>query len=192
MDKISATLAGRNPFQSRGNRSSCSGHLGLRHLQLRGRQEGALSRLEDLVHRPFYLALHWISRRLASIRHIPLFQVTLYYSLCIELEDTKSAFVNSQIRAKIEFLEHTPHEAFSFIWRFHLYLHSFPFLTSKYGKLKLGKANEKPEFSDVSWFVMLFACGVGIGMFFYGVAEAVVRYCVKVNIYQNTGVVRVM
>ena len=64
----------------------------------------------------------------------------------------------------------------------------FPFLTSKYGNLKLGKTNEKPEFSDVSWFVMLFACGVGIGMFFYGVAEAVVRYCVKVNIYQNTRV----
>ena len=96
VDKISATLARRNPFQSRGDRSSCSGHLGLCHLELRGGQEGALSRLEDLVHRPFYLALHWISRRLASIRHIPLFQVTLYYSLCIELEDTKSAFVNSQ------------------------------------------------------------------------------------------------
>ena len=81
VDKISATLARRNPFQSRGNRSSCSGHLGLRHLELRGGQEGALSRLEDLVHRPFYLALHWISRRLASIRHFPLFQVTLYYSI---------------------------------------------------------------------------------------------------------------
>ena len=45
---------------------------------------------------------------------------------------------------------------------------------SKYGNLKLGKPDEKPEFSDLSWFVMLFACGVGIGMFFYGVAEAVV------------------
>ena len=85
VDKISATLARRNPFQSRGDRSSCSGHLGLCHLELRGGQEGALSRLEDLVHRPFYLALHWISRRLASIRYISLFQVTLNNSFSIYL-----------------------------------------------------------------------------------------------------------
>ena len=48
-------------------------------------------------------------------------------------------------------------------------------MISKYGSLKLGGPDERPEFSDASWFVMLFSCGVGIGMFFYGVAEAVVR-----------------
>ena len=49
-------------------------------------------------------------------------------------------------------------------------------LFSKYGKLKLGKSDEKPEFSDTSYFTMLFAAGVGVGLFYYGVAEPVYHY----------------
>ncbi|XP_057312794.1 probable glycine betaine transporter [Hydractinia symbiolongicarpus] len=44
---------------------------------------------------------------------------------------------------------------------------------SKYSHLKLGGDNEKPEFSDGSYFTMLFAAGIGIGLFFFGVAEPV-------------------
>eukprot|EP00116_Pleurobrachia_bachei_P003041 sb/3463303/ len=44
---------------------------------------------------------------------------------------------------------------------------------SKYGKLKLGNDDEKPEYPEGSWFAMLFACGVGVGLFFYGVSEPV-------------------
>ena len=47
---------------------------------------------------------------------------------------------------------------------------------SKYANLKLGKPDEKPEFNDVSWFMMLFACGIGVGLFFYGVAEPIFHY----------------
>ena len=36
---------------------------------------------------------------------------------------------------------------------------------SKYADLKLGKPNEKPEYNDVTWFVMLFACGIGVVRF---------------------------
>ena len=53
---------------------------------------------------------------------------------------------------------------------------------SKYADIKLGKPHEKPEFNDVTWFVMLFACGIGVGLFFYGVAEPVYHY-VKPNRY---------
>ena len=49
-------------------------------------------------------------------------------------------------------------------------------LFSKYSKLKLGKENEKPEFSDVTYFTMLFVAGMGIGLFYFGVAEPVFHY----------------
>lgn len=42
---------------------------------------------------------------------------------------------------------------------------------SPYGKIRLGKDNEKPEFSRFSWFSMLFAAGMGIGLIFWSVAE---------------------
>jgi len=36
-------------------------------------------------------------------------------------------------------------------------MHGGPF--SKYGSLRLGRADEKPEFNDITWFAMLFSCG---------------------------------
>ncbi|RBP66958.1 choline/glycine/proline betaine transport protein [Brevibacterium sanguinis] len=42
---------------------------------------------------------------------------------------------------------------------------------SKYGKIRLGKDDDEPEFGVLSWFAMLFAAGMGIGLVFYGVAE---------------------
>ncbi len=42
---------------------------------------------------------------------------------------------------------------------------------SKYGKLKLGKDTDKPQYSTWSWFAMLFAAGMGIGIVFWSVAE---------------------
>ncbi|TRY68223.1 hypothetical protein TCAL_12618 [Tigriopus californicus] len=48
--------------------------------------------------------------------------------------------------------------------------------TSKYSGIKLGKSDDKPEYSDSTWFMMLFACGIGTGLFFYGVAEPLFHY----------------
>jgi glycine betaine transporter len=42
---------------------------------------------------------------------------------------------------------------------------------SKYGSIKLGPDDSKPEYSYVSWFAMLFSAGMGIGLVFWGVAE---------------------
>jgi choline-glycine betaine transporter len=44
-------------------------------------------------------------------------------------------------------------------------------LFTKYRHLKLGRDDEKPEFSDLTWFAMLFSCGTGVSAFTYGVAE---------------------
>ena len=44
---------------------------------------------------------------------------------------------------------------------------------SKLGTIKLGRANDKPEFGLFAWFAMLFSAGMGIGLIFYGVGEPV-------------------
>ena len=41
------------------------------------------------------------------------------------------------------------------------------------GKIKLGGQDSQPEFSRLSWFSMLFAAGLGIGLMFFGVYEPV-------------------
>ncbi|WP_339692242.1 BCCT family transporter [Celeribacter baekdonensis] len=42
---------------------------------------------------------------------------------------------------------------------------------SPYGKIRLGGPDAKPDFTYTSWFAMLFAAGMGIGLMFYGVSE---------------------
>ncbi|CDQ41077.1 BCCT family transporter [Virgibacillus salexigens] len=44
---------------------------------------------------------------------------------------------------------------------------------SRYGKIKLGKENDKPEFSLLSWFAMLFSAGMGMGLVFWTTAEPI-------------------
>merc|ERR1719198_367475 len=41
----------------------------------------------------------------------------------------------------------------------------------KYGHIRLGAADSLPEFDDVTYFAMLFAAGVAVGLFFYGASE---------------------
>src|SRR5699024_7842360 len=41
------------------------------------------------------------------------------------------------------------------------------------GKIRLGGEDAKPEFTLISWFSMLFAAGMGIGLMFWSVAEPV-------------------
>ncbi|MGM0865178.1 MAG: BCCT family transporter [Bacillota bacterium] len=47
---------------------------------------------------------------------------------------------------------------------------------SKYGKIKLGQEQEKPEFSFFAWISMLFAAGFGAGIVFWGVAEPLTHF----------------
>ncbi|MFC7343074.1 BCCT family transporter [Saccharopolyspora griseoalba] len=42
---------------------------------------------------------------------------------------------------------------------------------SRVGGVRLGRDDERPEFSRFSWFAMLFSAGMGIGLIFWGVAE---------------------
>jgi glycine betaine transporter len=44
---------------------------------------------------------------------------------------------------------------------------------SRYGHLRLGHDDDRPEFRTSSWIAMMFSAGMGIGLMFYGVAEPV-------------------
>lgn len=47
---------------------------------------------------------------------------------------------------------------------------------SKYGDIRLGPDDSKPEYSNASWFGMLFGAGMGIGLVFWGVAEPISHF----------------
>ncbi|MDH3641853.1 MAG: BCCT family transporter [Gammaproteobacteria bacterium] len=49
----------------------------------------------------------------------------------------------------------------------------FYLMLSRFGNIKLGDDDSVPEFSNFSWFAMLFSAGVGIGLLFFGIAEPI-------------------
>ena len=46
----------------------------------------------------------------------------------------------------------------------------------RFGKIKLGQDDEKPEFNRLTWFSMLFSAGMGIGLVFWSVAEPIYHF----------------
>lgn len=50
------------------------------------------------------------------------------------------------------------------------------FAVSDIGKIKLGLDHTQPDYSNKSWFAMLFTAGMGIGLMFFGVAEPLMHY----------------
>ena len=47
---------------------------------------------------------------------------------------------------------------------------------SRHGNIRLGKPEDKPQFSRFAWLAMLFAAGMGMGLVFWGVAEPLYHY----------------
>ena len=50
------------------------------------------------------------------------------------------------------------------------------FAFGKYGKIRLGSDDSRPEYSNMTWFGLLFGCGMGVGLVFWGVAEPLTYY----------------
>ena len=44
---------------------------------------------------------------------------------------------------------------------------------SRFGNVRLGDDDSRPDFSNFAWFSMLFSAGIGIGILFFGVAEPI-------------------
>jgi glycine betaine transporter len=47
---------------------------------------------------------------------------------------------------------------------------------SRYGAIRLGADDDRPEFSTPSWIAMLFAAGMGVGLLFWAVAEPLTHF----------------
>src|SRR5690606_41912003 len=46
----------------------------------------------------------------------------------------------------------------------------------RFGDIRLGKDDDVPDYSMATWFSMLFAAGMGIGLVFWGVAEPLTHF----------------
>ncbi|GAL15466.1 high-affinity choline uptake protein BetT [Vibrio astriarenae] len=57
---------------------------------------------------------------------------------------------------------------------------------SRYGEIKLGPDDSKPEYNYATWFAMLFSAGLGIALVFYGVAEPVMHFINPPNMEGGT------
>lgn len=49
-------------------------------------------------------------------------------------------------------------------------------MVSRVGDIKLGPDHSVPEYTNISWFSMLFSAGMGIGLLFFGVAEPIMHF----------------
>jgi len=47
---------------------------------------------------------------------------------------------------------------------------------SRFGKIRLGGPDERPQFGLFAWFSMLFQAGMGVGLIFWGVSEPLLHY----------------
>ncbi|MEJ8475141.1 BCCT family transporter [Roseibium algae] len=47
---------------------------------------------------------------------------------------------------------------------------------SRFGDIRLGADDDRPEFSTASWIAMLFAAGMGVGLLFWAVAEPLTHF----------------
>ncbi|WP_369958963.1 BCCT family transporter [Pseudomonas benzenivorans] len=47
---------------------------------------------------------------------------------------------------------------------------------SRVGKIRLGRDDDRPEFSNFAWFSMLFGCGTGAALLFFGVSEPMIHF----------------
>lgn len=64
-----------------------------------------------------------------------------------------------------------------YVWCVTIFVIFLVFLMfSKYGKIRLGTNDSKPEHSFFSWISMLFAAGMGIGLMYFSVAEPMQHY----------------
>lgn len=52
-------------------------------------------------------------------------------------------------------------------------------MVSPYGKIRLGKDSDRPQFSTITWLAMLFSAGMGIGLVFYGSAEPLSHFAIS-------------
>lgn len=103
--------------------------------------------------------------------------VALTSKLLILMLVTWAIFFPEEASAVLNEINHVILSHFSF-W--YIYVMAFFVLVClvlatipKIGRLRLGADTDKPEFSDFSWFSMMFSAGIGVGMLTWAVTEPI-------------------
>jgi choline/glycine/proline betaine transport protein len=63
----------------------------------------------------------------------------------------------------------------------------FYLMFSRFGHIRLGDDDDRPEFSRFSWFAMLFGAGMGIGLLFWSIAEPIYHFQSNPFVSEATG-----
>ncbi|WP_174615111.1 glycine betaine uptake BCCT transporter [Virgibacillus ihumii] len=110
-------------------------------------------------------------KNISKVFYITLFLVVIAVTLGVAFPE-KFETLTGNIKAFV---------ATSFGWYYMLLLSALVIIAifvaiSPYGRIRLGKDHEKPDFSTGSWVAMLFSAGMGIGLVFYGAAEPLFHY----------------
>lgn len=97
--------------------------------------------------------------------------VLLFVILTLALQDTVAPLYNSIFG----FL--TGNLSWFFILSANIFvLLCLGLIVSPLGKIRIGGADAKPDFTYIGWFSMLFAAGMGIGLMFFGVNEPLTHF----------------
>lgn len=113
--------------------------------------------------------MSWVRKNLVFIVSIGISLAVIIYGACNSQGITKISVV------LMEFLN--THFAWFYLAALPLFLVFLIFLAcSKYGDIRLGSPEDKPEYSTLSWFAMLFCAGTGIGLVFWSIAEPITHY----------------
>ncbi|MDQ7735261.1 BCCT family transporter [Halomonas sp. SpR1] len=97
--------------------------------------------------------------------------VLLFVVLTLALQDTISPIYD----AIFNFL--TGNLAWFFILAANIFvILCIGLIFSPLGKIRIGGAEAKPDFTYIGWFSMLFAAGMGIGLMFFGVNEPLTHF----------------
>ena len=115
-----------------------------------------------------FLAMNWVVTFLASA-------ILLTFVILGALEETSSDL------ARIFYTEGQSWVTQNFTWLYILtqdvwVIFLIYLACTKYGDLKLGKDNELPRYNNLTWFCMIFCCGIAVGFFLFGVGEPLYYY----------------
>jgi glycine betaine transporter len=106
-----------------------------------------------------------------SVFFISLFLTLIFIVWGVFFTDNLTKVTDMIYNASIDYLGWVYVGATLFFVVFSVYL-----LLSKYGDIRLGRKNDRPDFNTASWLAMLFGAGMGIGIVYWSVGEPVTHY----------------
>ncbi len=112
-----------------------------------------------------------MKKRIGSV-----FLISLLISLVLSL---LSIFFNEKFKELSDELFSMITENFSWLYllvMFVFVIYIIGLACSKYGDIRLGPDDSKPEYNTFSWFAMLFCAGMGVGLVFWGISEPVTHF----------------